>query len=803
MWNPECKQRANRFSLVIFCLAAALTPSRGGGAAAPEPSYERAIALWPDMRRPLTFLGCKDHPDEFAIMWNGNISIQTPTATDADRRFFGDRAAESLQMSFSVGVSPKFADRDQEDGTTSPALLEGYLPIAVIRANRDGMTIVQEAFVSGGHGGCTAASWDAPVFLRTRFTVTEAGGNPAPARLWAQLAANHTSYHTSTRRNIRILPVAPPYRRQLHQEGRNLLDSRGLVVLSAGRDFRFHPRLPATLSSFALTEFQLDRNLVEFELPRRKGATLELVVPFVPASVESVAAAARSPYPEALHSVRECWKGQIARGTQVEVPEEPLNQLWRLAAPASFITADAYPNGERILKTAPHQYEACWVTLMATKVEALARMGYLEEAAAYLKPFLDAPRRRPVPNTGAGYLSAGGFLSGPGEHVAISWVSDHGAVLWAASQYYLLTRDEPFLREWLPTLLAGVKWIAKEREQTKRAGGRGAGLLPPGRASDAEMQSHFVWNDAWTYRGLDAVCQVLRVTGHPDAARWEQEREDYRRVFQAAFRAQIRRTIRWLDSAGAEIPFIPWELGQTGTEPLHAFYLDTGPMFLGVSGLMDPRDESMTWAMKWLNEGPDAGKASPDWSDYRERPSLRYEMSSSEPAYSWNIFLRFLRNERLQFLEGFYSLAAGAVSRKFRAAVETRDGIQGMPLTNAVINMHLRNMLLCEDISEGGIELLRNSPGAWLRPGNRVRVERAQTYFGTMGFQVRSAGRRVEAEIEVPARNRVRWIKLHLHHPQGRPLRGALVNGVSVPVVSTGPLAVKSPPRNLNIVAEF
>jgi hypothetical protein len=797
------KQHKWRFLPSVLCLIGTMTVASGAGSAAGEPSYERAVALWPDMRRPVTFLGCKDHPDEFAVMWNGNISTQTPTATDADRRLFQDRKDDALQMSFSVGTRPGFGNRNDEDGTTAASLLEGHLPIAVIRTRKDGMAVVQEAFVSDEHGKCVAGVWNAPVFLRMRFTVEQTGEDSAPVRLWAQVAANHTSYHTSTRRNIRILPVAPLYHRQLHQDGDSLLDSRGFVVMTADRTFRFHAQLPSPLSSIALQEFQLDRNVAEFELPRRKGATVELILPFVPASVEKVAAVRRHPYQQALELARECWKGEIGRGMQVTVPEESLNELWRSAAPVAFITADAYPNGERILKTAPHQYEACWVTLMAINVEALTRMGYLAEAAAYLKPFLDSKRRRPVPNTGASYLSASGFLSGPGEHVAINWVSDHGAILWAASEYFLLTRDAAFLRQWLPTLLEGVDWISKEREQTKRAGGRGAGLMPPGRATDAEMQSHFVWSDAWTYRGLDAVCRVMKAIGHQDATRLEREREDYRSVFQEAFRAQIRRTIRWLDPAGAEIPFIPYELSQTGAEQLHAFYLDTGPMVLGVAGLIDPRDETMTWAMKWLTEGPDSGKAFPDWSDYRERPSLRFEMSSSEPGYSWNIALRFLRNERIKFLEGFYSLAAGAVSRKFKGGVETRDGIHGVPLTNAVINMHLRNMLIFEDAGHGGIELLRNSPSTWLRPGQQIRVERAQTYFGTMGFQIRSAGSRVEAEIELPTHTQVQWIKLHLHHPEGRPLRGARVNGATVPTAGTDSLVIQKPSTALKVVAEF
>jgi hypothetical protein len=318
------------------------------------------------------------------------------------------------------------------------------------------------------------------------------------------------------------------------------------------------------------------------------------------------------------------------------------------------------------------------------------------------------------------------------------------------------------------------------------------------------MQAHFVWSDAWVWRGLASVCRVLEAIGHPQAARWRQERDDYRAAFQTAFRRQIERTVRWVDRSGAQIPFVPYELRQTNADSLHAFYLDTGPTVLGVAGLIDPNDETMTWALKWLTEGPDAGSAYPDWSDYSERPSLRFEMSSVEPCYSWNIYLRYLRNERLRFLEGFYSLAAGSVSRKFLGGVETRDGIQGVPVMNAVINHHLRNMLVFESEEGGGLDLLRNAPSSWLRSGRRIRVERAETYFGPLSFEVQSPGAsRVEARIETPARRPPERIRLHLHHPEGRALASATVNGAPAAPAAANVVEIRNPSGVLTVTALF
>ena len=147
---------------------------------------------------------------------------------------------------------------------------------------------------------------------------------------------------------------------------------------------------------------------------------------------------------------------------------------------------------------------------------------------------------------------------------------------------------------------------------------------------------------------MASVTQVLLSIHHQDADRWVRERDDYRDVFQAAFQKHLAQTVKWQDRSGKLEPFIPWSFEQISPQEIHIFYLDCGPMFLGVAGLIDAKDPSMTLAMKWLTEGPNAGSADPDWTEFTNTPTLRYEMSSVEPCYSWNIYLRFLRNERRQ-----------------------------------------------------------------------------------------------------------------------------------------------------------
>lgn len=773
-------ERLIPFSRVLFpgVLGFVIVCAARFGLMAAEPTYEQAVARWPDMRRPVIFLGLKDHPDEFAFMWNGNLSLDTGTLVDADRALFKDRADKSLQVTFSLGNRPEFQSRYIETESTRPSLKAGYLPVALVEHRFKGAIVLQEAFAAdiSGRG---VAEWDDAVFLHIRFSVLRPQEDGTAIRIWAQLAKDHTQYAMRSRSNVRISRKAPPYPSPLKYSGNAVVTGEGGVILAASKPFKFYRQLPEDLNSVALRESQLDRNLCEFSLGGTKGSFVDLVIPFLPVTEATLGQVRSKDYDQLRDSIVGFWEGELSRGMQIEVPEKELNDLWKYHLPISFITADTYPNGDHVADLSPHHYESYWPTPNAMQFQALAQQGHFEETKAYLKPFRDPDRQRPVPNTGSSFATTEGYISGPTEYVYISWVSDHGAILWAASEYYLLSRDEDFLQAWLPVMLKGLEWVARERAQTKRHGGLGAGLMPIGRGTDDSAQSLFVWSDAWVYRGLEGVCRVLRAIGHSEAKHWEEEAEDYRRVYQERFRDVLSKTARWTHPDGRKIPFVPYDLRQSGPYQgkIDLFYIDTGPLFLGVSGLFDASDEVMDWTLSWFTDGPYSGSYDPQASEWWDPGSLPFEMSSGEPCYSWNIPLRFARNEREKFLEGFYTLCAGSVSRRLLGGVEHRDGIQGVPVGNSVINNHLRNMLVYENQMEGGLELLRNSPSRWIVPGCRISVQQAQSYFGSINYSSQAEDQEIQFVIDAPERQPVKWIKIHLVHPEGRPVKKLEVKG--------------------------
>jgi len=73
-----------------------------------------------------------------------------------------------------------------------------------------------------------------------------------------------------------------------------------------------------------------------------------------------------------------------------------------------------------------------------------------------------------------------------------------------------------------------------------------------------------------------------------------------------------------------------------------------------------------------------------------------------------------------------------------------------------------------------------------------------------MGYLIKSVdGQTVEAEIEVPSRERLNWIRLYLHHPEGKPLQSVRLNGVDINPAANDLIEIKDPHGSLRLIAKF
>jgi len=243
-----------------------------------------------------------------------------------------------------------------------------------------------------------------------------------------------------------------------------------------------------------------------------------------------------------------------------------------------------------------------------------------------------------------------------------------------------------------------------------------------------------------------------------------------------------RRMPTWKDQAGRKRVFVPTSLMPEHDEKdelRHAFYLDTGPLFLVFSGLLDADDPLMADAREWFRAGPQRSQNRYDGNCW-QLPVLNHEMSSCEPAYSWNVFHAHQMGDRYAFMSGMYSLFAGSLSRKTWISCETRGGITGNVFSAPLAIYMARLAVIDDQVCPDELHLLRMMPLAWAGPNDACRFENVPTEFGnvTLLTQVGPDGRTLKVTWKPRFEAAPRRVVLHV--PPVKGLKTVTVNEQSV-----------------------
>ena len=399
-------------------------------------------------------------------------------------------------------------------------------------------------------------------------------------------------------------------------------------------------------------------------------------------------------------------------------------------------------------------------------------LGYHAPAERYLAVFKKYQGTMVPP--GKAYKAHPGYLGTPKAYQAINWLSDNGALLWAFSQHALLSADERFIDAYTPAIIESCEWIRDSRKITGHGGIEG--ILPGAVATDEEREVQSIWNDGWNYIGLATAVRLLKKIKHPRAAEFEAEAKDYRAKFHAAFAEAVKQTPTWRDAAGIVHPMAPRSLsGDKDFGINHAFYLDTGPLFLVFTGLIDAEDELLGSNRMWFREGPPRQSYRDDGNCW-QRPSLQREMSSCEPCYSWVFFHSWQLGDRTKFLEGMYSLFAGASSRQTFTVCETRGGHTA--IIHCLPSVWLARLSVIDDqIREEELHLLRLMPLAWLRSDKEARFQNMPTEFGAVGLTAKLGPDGRELLVNFAPKFRTAPKKIVLHIPPVKGLHAVLLNG--------------------------
>ncbi len=160
-------------------------------------------------------------------------------------------------------------------------------------------------------------------------------------------------------------------------------------------------------------------------------------------------------------------------------------------------------------------------------------------------------------------------------------------------------------------------------------------------------------------------------------------------------------------------------------------------------------------------------------------PCSDHEMSSCEPCYSWNVFHSWQLGDREKFLEGMYSLFAGALSRKTFISCETRGGITGNVFAGAAGRLPgAPGRGRRPDRARASCTSCASCRWPGSSPATRRRFESLPTEFGpvTLATRVSRDGRTL-ALASRPAFRGATAAAVILHVPPIPGLRSVRVNG--------------------------
>ena len=689
-----------------------------------EPNMEIAKTWWADMEKKWTVVGWPGHRTRFNVLYDGTLVNyfafhHHATATKGSRPDIPEPYAQfAFIPAGSIGEVPAPAYNIAQDyGDVVQGWADSETPVLWSEWAWHGYLLRSQVFAHVP-GGKELTRSDEPLFAWVRLSVHYAAqGLPLEQNPGFGIRINTFAVNASmeVKHNLNSINAKPKYPRELAaddavplQKGDRPLGRGGLYVLEPDR----RVRMALAPGSAVKAEFKAgaptaDDSILYVQLPPKQGAYVDLLIPMLPTDRETFDKELALGYDSAFKEAEAFWSKKPATAAKFDVPEDYINQAIRRNLQISRITSEKYPDVGTYVMTGGFWYGiACWGTPVCTAIARfLDPLGYHSVAAEYLKPFKDAQGRVIPP--GDGLKQHPGYLGVPPETAIINWLPDHGAILWTMAEHGLLTGDPKFIEEYTPVIVKACEWI-RDARRTKVEGAV-PGIMPPAGASDDESHIQNCWTDGWIYKGLTSAVEFLRMTGHPRAAEFEAEAKDYKATFVKAFRAKAATTPTWTDDAGKVRHMVPFSLSkEQDWQWRFLFYLDTGPMFQVFAGLMDADDPLMKDCIAWYREGPPSKMYRP-YGDLTHVPSLRYEMSSWECCYSWNLYHNWQLGDREHFLEGLYSQFTGAMSQQTYTVCESRGGMTSGIFWIPAFQI-ARLAVIDDEIAENELHLLRLCP---------------------------------------------------------------------------------------------
>ncbi|MHC4673322.1 MAG: hypothetical protein ACYTBZ_12615 [Planctomycetota bacterium] len=302
-------------------------------------------------------------------------------------------------------------------------------------------------------------------------------------------------------------------------------------------------------------------------------------------------------YEKEIPKVLNYWRGRVAGGMQIEVPDRALNQFYAANLWHNLITTD------RDVETGLYnQFVGTWgYMVFANETVMIARSmdmrGEHVEAERYLEPILHFQGSEPLTGN---FSTKKDVLHGAGKYTHGKYAMNHGFVLWGVADHYLLERVAP-------KLVKGCDFLISERKATMAkpfgADNLVYGLAPACALEDITEFKYWFATNSYYYLGMKRVAQALADIDHPESGRISLEAEKYRVDIERALREATTRAAAVRLRDGSYIPQVPPRVYQwqhfTGGWVREALYCS---LHAAMAEVVSPDDPLMTWMLDELED---------------------------------------------------------------------------------------------------------------------------------------------------------------------------------------------------------
>ena len=715
------------------------------------------------------------------------------------------RDKTSLALGFALGDDGTLPDMYK----VTRGLRNDYLPIATSQWEAGPITVHQTAFCILPDDAAVVRGTERQLLV-VRMTLRNTNERPVETSLLVMigkaLGAQSTNYRP-------YLPVPERWREQTRDwQAANqaiLAGDRVLMVYRSNGEGEatFHPTL--SLALVGQEGAAPVRNCLQFPVTLCKGETqtIDLIVAGTSGLYPAAAceAMASLDYDTALRRVENHWNRLLEPGMKLTTPDSRVNSVYKALILSSLQNLHKNPEMPwREPSQSCFKKNGVWPWEFSQQAVPLASIGYHEELEGALRFFTE--RQVGVGPHAATHGPQGDVKSVEGCYVGdcgLYWMCETGAVLHAMAEKYRYSREEEWLKANRPSILAAWKFIQDARAQTRIIDENGQkhiayGLLPAGRATDGREQDYMVgFSDNYTWEGMAAMAEAFRTARLSEAGAMQRDAEDYRNcILEAVERSQYK-------DPATGLLLIPNSLTRRGaTHGGNAFDIRYS-LAMWQTGLLDATDARFDAAMEWQQQkdGFLMGLVFP----FPIGSTTWYVNSIEKGKYMNHLARGELEKSLLVYFTNLvYSMSQDCFQtvERINLAQPNFSPFQQNASGNGRILEMTRRMIIDEQQPDV-LWLLRGCPRRWFAAGKTVAVSDAPTHFGPMAVRTTSDARTITVDVDMPAWETPKAIRVAIRHPDRLPIDCASINGQ--PCEAAGEtILLESPPKDsLHIVCTY